>query len=277
MALGHLEGGPYLANGRPNTARSDPSNVEDLVEPCRSRVRQLIADCPFTLYLVSGLRDPGRQWDLRLGRVGYANIWNYPPRGNPTTAVPARWDYAAKQWVGGSKHQHGLAADLGGSESGMAWMHANRERYGLAKTVPGERWHLEPDKRDLYTGRVHDNPTALIGTKPTPPPTPEIPKDWLDMASEEDVRDLLREELATVSKKDQPYTVKATGQGKGRVANGSVWIVYPATGEAWRPVKSADLANWRATLDTLAFFGAIRPDEVPIEAAQIARLYRLVG
>lgn len=274
MALGHLPPGPYLANGRPNTIRSDPRNVEHLAEPLRSRVRQLIADCPHTLYLVSGLRDPGRQWDLRRDRVGIANVWRYPPRGTPTTAVPARWDYAAKRWVGGSRHQTGDAADLGGSEAGMAWMHANRERYGLAKTVPNERWHLEADRVDIYTRRRHDNPTAL---RPTPPPPPPIPKDWFDMATEDDLRRVVRDEMDDNLRRYQPYTVKATGQSKGRVVNGSVWIVYPLTGEAWRPTNKADIANWRATLDTLTFFGAVRPDEVPIEAAQIARLYRLVG
>lgn len=277
MTIGHLPGGPYLANGRPNTARSDPTNVEHLAEPLRSRARQLIADCPYSLYVVSGLRDPGRQWDLRRDRVGYANIWNPRYRGNPTTAVPARWNSASGRWEGGSRHQTGDAVDFGGSEAGMQWWHDHREAYGIAKTVPGERWHGEPDRRDIFTGRIHNNPTALIRpTKPPPPPPTPTPEDWLQMASEAEVRGMFRDELADQLKKYQPYTVKATGKGKGRVKSGSIWVVYPLTGEAWRPTNKADIANWRATLDALGFFGAVRPDEVPIEASQIARLYRLV-
>ena len=77
--------------------------------------------CPYSLYVVSGLRDPGRQWDLRRDRVGYANIWNPRYRGNPTTAVPARWNSASGRWEGGSRHQTGDAVDFGGSEAGMAY------------------------------------------------------------------------------------------------------------------------------------------------------------
>lgn len=164
---------PYLPNGRPNTPRSDPKDPHQLASPLRERVIAMIEDCPYSgeLGLVSGLRDPGRQWDLRRERVGLANIWKSPPTGNPVTAVPARWD--GTNWVGGSKHQIGLAADFGGTQRAMDWMRANRERYGLALTVRSENWHVEPDRKDVRTGRVHNNPTAMAGRVPAAPAVPK--------------------------------------------------------------------------------------------------------
>jgi hypothetical protein len=159
-----LPGGPYLSNGRPNTKRSDPGDMTQLAEPVGARTRSLVAACPYAgeLGQVSGLRDPGRQWDIRFERVGLANVWKFPPRGNPTTAVPARWN--GTEWVGGSEHQHGRATDLGGTARAMNWMRAHREAYGLALTVTNEGWHLEANRRDVLTGRVHDRPTAKIIT-----------------------------------------------------------------------------------------------------------------
>lgn len=153
---------PYDHRGRPNTPKSNSKDVAQLDEPLRSRAQQMIVDCPFRgeLGIVSGLRDPGSQWDLRLGRVGLARIWNWAFKGNPTTAIPARWN--GREWAGGSKHQLGEAIDFGGTERAMRWMHANRERYGLARTVTSERWHQEANRRDTITGRVHDKPTVHI-------------------------------------------------------------------------------------------------------------------
>lgn len=155
---------PYDKRGRPNTPRSDPRDIGQLAEPLRSRAAQMIADCPYKgeLGIVSGLRDPGTQWDLRDQRVGRRNIWTSPPTGSPVTAVPARWN--GREWEGGSKHQTGKANDFGGTERAMRWMHVNRERYGLARTVRTERWHMEADRRDVLTGRVHDRPTVPIAT-----------------------------------------------------------------------------------------------------------------
>lgn len=163
---------PYDSRGRPNTPKSNPKNISQLAEPLRSRAHQMIVDCPYPgeLGIVSGLRDPGTQWDLRDQRVGRANIWNSAVKGTPTTAVPARWN--GSEWVGGSKHQTGHAIDFGGTERAMQWMHANRERYGLARTVRSERWHQEADRADVLTGRLHNKPTATIhpfgGTNPPP-------------------------------------------------------------------------------------------------------------
>jgi len=165
---------PYDSRGRPNTPKSNPKDISLLSEPLRSRAHQMIVDCPYPgeLGIVSGLRDPGTQWDLRDQRVGRANIWNASVKGTPTTAVPARWNPATGEWEGGSKHQTGKANDFGGTERAMQWMHANRERYGLARTVRSERWHQEADRVDVLTGRLHNNPTVTIhpfgGTNPPP-------------------------------------------------------------------------------------------------------------
>lgn len=158
----------YLANGRPNTPTSNPRDVEALQGNTKPRVKAMLRDCPYKgeLTLVSGLRDPGRQWDLRRARVGTANIWKFPPRGNPVTAVPARWNATLKRWLGGSKHQEGTAADMGGTARAMKWMRDNREAYGLALTVSSENWHLEADKYDTRTKRYHNKPTVRIEDTP---------------------------------------------------------------------------------------------------------------
>lgn len=153
---------PYDSRGRPNTPKSDSKDISLADEPLRSRAAQMVADCPYKgeLGYVSVVRDPGTQWDLRDQRVGRANIWKSPPTGRPVTALPARWN--GKEWVGGSKHQVGEAVDFAGTERAMVWMHANREAYGLARTVRTERWHMEANRRDTITGRIHDKPTARI-------------------------------------------------------------------------------------------------------------------
>lgn len=184
---------PYDHRGRPNTPKSDPKAIAELAEPLRSRVHTLIEDCPWPgeLGLVSGLRDPGTQWDLRLARVGLANIWRFPPKGNPTTAVPARWNPATQQWEGGSNHQRGTAADLGGTERAMAWWSRVRESYGLARTVTRERWHAEANGRDVLTGRRHDRPTVTIRPygEPTTPITPTPDPEDIDVTKAAELED----------------------------------------------------------------------------------------
>lgn len=168
---------PYDAKGRPNTPRSNPKDVGALAEPLRSRVHAMIEDCPHRgeLGLVSGYRDPGTQWDLRVGRVGIKNVWNRAIHGTPVTAVPARWNEHTQQWEGGSRHQERTAADFGGTERAMQWMHANRENYGLARTVSSERWHMEANRYDVLTGRTHNKPRVPI------PPYPGAPDPTLPL------------------------------------------------------------------------------------------------
>lgn len=111
---------------------ADPRNVGELAEPLRSRIYTAIADAPADgLALVSGYRTPWQQYLLRAERVGASLAFDRRYPGYPRTAIPYT-----------SKHQQGLAADMGGRE--LAWLIANERRYGLARTVPSERWHFEP-------------------------------------------------------------------------------------------------------------------------------------
>jgi hypothetical protein len=50
---------------------------------------------------------------------------------------------AARKWVappGKSRHNHGMAADLGGD---LSWAHANAGRFGLTFPMSWEPWHVE--------------------------------------------------------------------------------------------------------------------------------------
>ena len=52
-----------------------------------------------------------------------------------------------RRWIGlpgGSKHQHGLAADLGyGNDAAEKWAHENAGKYGLHFRMAHEPWHIE--------------------------------------------------------------------------------------------------------------------------------------
>lgn len=137
-----------MSCSRPNVARSNPYDLGQLNPVLRDRLWTAILDCPYKLSLVSGLRDSGRQWDLRHERCPGREC-NWACKGYPVTALP-----------GNSDHQNGLAADMGGA--GLSWLIANRERYGLALTVSSENWHFSAKRRDVKTGRIHDDPTVRI-------------------------------------------------------------------------------------------------------------------
>ena len=94
------------------------------------------------------------------------------------------------------------------------------------------------------------------------------------MATEAEVRAMLREEIEAA--KTKPYTLRAKAPGVGRVVGGSVWVVDPLALTAWRPASKAGLKSWRQTLDALAWVGAIDPTETEVPASYIASL-RLVG
>jgi len=149
---------------RPNTPRSDPKSWAELAEPLRSRAHQLAVD--YDLVLVSGYRDAGRQWDLRRERCPGREC-SSSCKGYPVTARP-----------GTSDHQKRTAADLGGRRLVEAM--AQRERYGLALTVPSEIWHVSADRRDVRTGRVHNRPTARIVPfgQPPAPVDPNAGRTW---------------------------------------------------------------------------------------------------
>ena len=96
------------------------------------------------------------------------------------------------------------------------------------------------------------------------------------MATEAQVRAMLREELAKLPTPTKPYTLRARAPGVGRVVGGSVWVVDPLALTAWRPASKAGLKSWRQTPDALAWVGAIDPTETEVPASYIASL-RLVG
>jgi hypothetical protein len=115
---------------RPNTPRSNPKDIDELDETLRSRLQAMMRDAPGGgLVLVSGFRDPGRQWDLRHERCPGREC-DGGCRGAPLTALPGR-----------SNHQRRTAADIGGRN--LAWANRNKSRYGLATPVRGEPWHFE--------------------------------------------------------------------------------------------------------------------------------------
>ena len=165
---------------RPNVPRSDPYDLGELVKDLRDRLYTLFHDAPTRgLTLVSGYRDPGRQWDLRAQRVGTANACNPAVRAVPATAVPAQWNGSA--WVGGSDHQRRTAADIGGRE--LQWAINNRARYGLGLTVLSENWHFQAHGIDKRTRRPIPAPTVRILEYPGPsydarPPKPARPGVW---------------------------------------------------------------------------------------------------
>ncbi len=166
-----------MSCARPDTPRSDAKSVAELGEPLRSRVHTAILDAPTNgLVLVSGYRDPGRQWDLRRERCRGREC-DRSCKGVPTTGLPAVFD--GTNWVGGSKHQHRAAADMGGRE--LDWLIANRFQYGLGLTVKSESWHFEAAGTDTRTGSSIAAPTHRIipfgdTAEPAPPPRPKILK-----------------------------------------------------------------------------------------------------
>ncbi len=114
-----------------------------------------------------------------------------------------------QEWVGGSKHQHRQAADMGGSD--LDWLIRNRAAFGLALTVRGEKWHFEAGGIDYLTGRRCPDPTVRIipyptgTTKPDPDPEPEEPFTMAQydeikkaLAALDDKIDRLSEQVDTV-------------------------------------------------------------------------------
>lgn len=103
-----------------------------LAEPLRSAVLWLIANSPPAdpVTLTSGRRSNAQQIQLRIEHgCGGANIYNHACKGVPQTAVP-----------GTSKHEKGMAADLGGN---LGFVEANAAMLGIGRTVSSENWHYE--------------------------------------------------------------------------------------------------------------------------------------
>lgn len=147
-----------MSCARPNTPRSNPKDLGELERPLRDRLWTMFQDAPAKgLTLVSGYRDPGRQWDLRHDRCPGREC-DSGCKGHPTTALPGR-----------SNHGKRKAADVGGRD--LRWFVANVHRYGLHLPVPGENWHAEvagtPTVRILsYPGPAYDQTVLPPAPRP---------------------------------------------------------------------------------------------------------------
>jgi hypothetical protein len=118
----------------------NPKDMRELAEPLRSRRQTMMHDAPGGgLVLVSGFRDPGRQWDLRNARCPGREC-DRGCRGKPLTALPGR-----------SNHQRRTAADIGGRN--LAWATGNKSLYRLATPVRGEPRPFESAGRPSVTIR----------------------------------------------------------------------------------------------------------------------------
>lgn len=241
---------------RPNTPRSDAKSVAELAEPLKSRIWTVIQDAPTKgLVLVSGFRDPGRQWDLRHDRCPGREC-DRACKGYPITAVP----YA-------SNHQKRTAADMGGRD--LNWLIANRARYGLGLTVRSENWHFEASGTDTRTGLKIGNPTVRIipyGDKPKPPEPPK--ETFLMSLTEKEQRELLSnsrtalEKLAAMPTRD--FVLRDPD-------NASVWVI--GSGGRWwvKTMEALNLLIWTGKVAGLGTDGIpvaqrVWLDSIPIIA-----------
>jgi hypothetical protein len=111
-----------------------PDHVDGLSTDMSDRLAAMIAEAPDNvkagLDIMSGARSIERQQQL----------WDASDKSGKWVARP-----------GGSKHNHGVAADLGwnGGRFSAApkevreWVHANAEKYGLTFPMSYEPWHIE--------------------------------------------------------------------------------------------------------------------------------------
>ena len=112
---------------------STSAQLQRLAEPLRSKLAALLAATGERVWIVSGLRSVDEQVQLRRKHCGttWDDIWRKPAsQCSPPTAIP-----------GTSKHQKGLAVDLGGD---LALAKRLAGQLGLATPVAGEPWHFEP-------------------------------------------------------------------------------------------------------------------------------------
>lgn len=115
-------------------------SVDDLAEPLRGRVAELLELAGGTVTIVSGRRSFAEQAALRV-RNGCPDVHSSPASTcRVPTAIP-----------GTSKHEEGLAVDLGG-DLGLAARLA--PQVGLVASVDGEPWHFEPSGRVSMPERV---------------------------------------------------------------------------------------------------------------------------
>ena len=238
---------------RPNTPRSDPKDIGQLREPLRSRIYTATIDAPRRkLVPISLYRDPGRQWDLRHDRCPGREC-DKGCKGYPVTAVPAQ--FIDGEWVGGSRHQHGEAADMGGAD--LDWLIEHRHEYGLVLTVPSEKWHFETGRRDVRSGRVNPQPTRRIIPWPgtTAPPTIEGLFMTLTAAQEQEIHAAVRE-TRDAARLLLANTPKKAFAMRGR--DGRVWVISDA-GRWW--VRNMDALSLLIWTGQVAGFG---PEGIPM-------------
>ena len=121
---------------------------------------------------------------------GVSVIWNgrrwWKRKGAAVTAKP-----------GTSNHGWGLAVDTGEERDGdsgteplddptLRWLIGNEHRFGFSHELQSERWHI----RYVAGDRI---PPAVLAYETNNPPTTN--KDWFDMATEADLRRIVKEEI----------------------------------------------------------------------------------
>jgi hypothetical protein len=107
-----------------------PDLTDGLVEPLRSKVRQLLALAGGAITVTSGRRSYAEQAALRV-KNGCPDVYRSPSSTcRVPTAIP-----------GTSRHEAGLAVDLGGD---LALAAKLAPQVGLKAAVRGEPWHFEP-------------------------------------------------------------------------------------------------------------------------------------
>jgi hypothetical protein len=130
------------AVGAPATATT--TRADQLTEPFGSSLDALIAESNGTVWVNDGFRDPETQRQL----------WEASDKSGTWVASP-----------GGSKHEFGMAADLGFSGGGESFAHSNADRFGLWFPMDYEPWHIEPvGSRDgSYVAAEAGSPIRKIG------------------------------------------------------------------------------------------------------------------
>lgn len=119
---------------QPPMEYANPRDLGQVQAPLRDRLWTAMQDAPRGgLILVSGRRTDYQQWLLRHDRCPGREC-DPGCKGSPTTARPGR-----------SNHRNIsskiAAADMGGID--LNWLGQHESDYGIARVVPGEKWHFE--------------------------------------------------------------------------------------------------------------------------------------
>lgn len=146
--------------------------------------RMLKAGCPTGCITDAGRTGP-EQIEIFMARftTDYARSAKYDKRLWRGVAWWRKVGATNAATPGTSNHETGRALDL--AEPARSWVRAHGAAYGWLKDrVRNEPWHME------YLA-VHDTHRNDIPTPP-PAPTPTPAKDWFDMATEAELRAIIR-------------------------------------------------------------------------------------